>query len=80
MSREDHMFFDKTVVFTGPLESMSRIKAMEKVVAIGGKIGSSVTRKTNYIVTGICNLSKLSFDKKSSKLRKAEMLIQKDRI
>lgn len=75
--KENSIFFNKTVVFTGPLESMSRIEAMQKVTAIGGRIGSSVTRKTSYLVTGIRNLNKLSYDKKSNKLRKVERLLEK---
>lgn len=74
---KEHPFFNKTVVFTGPLESLSRIEAIQKVTNVGGIVGSSVTRKTNYLVAGVCNLEKLSFDKKSTKLRKAEMLIEK---
>lgn len=73
---QKHPFFDKTIVFTGPLGSLSRIEAMQKVINVGGTAGSSVTRKTNYLVTGICNIEKLPFDKKSNKLRKAETLIK----
>lgn len=75
--REDSIFLNKTVVFTGPLGSMARKEAMQKVITAGGKVGSSVTRKTDYLVTGIRNLNKLSYDKKSNKLKKAELLIEK---
>lgn len=73
----NNLFSNKTVVFTGPLSSYKRSEAMRKVVEVGGKVGSSVTRKTNYLVTGICNIDKLPYDKKSNKLKKAEELIKR---
>lgn len=72
-----HAFSNKTVVFTGPLESFKRAEAMRKVRNAGGITGSSVTKKTNYLVVGVRNINKLSYDKKSTKLRKAEMLLEK---
>jgi DNA ligase (NAD+) len=42
----------KTFVFTGELESMPRSKAEEKVRGLGGEAGSSVTKKTAYVVVG----------------------------
>ncbi|CAH2213040.1 exonuclease domain-containing protein [Tepidibacter aestuarii] len=74
---KEHPFFNKTIVFTGPLDSLSRAEAMKNVINVGGIVGSSVTRKTNYLVAGVCNIEKLSFDKKSNKLRKAELFIEK---
>ncbi|WBW99136.1 exonuclease domain-containing protein [Oceanirhabdus sp. W0125-5] len=68
---------DKTVVFTGPLGSMSRIEAMASVRSASGTAGSSVTRKTDYLVTGIKGRDKLSNSNKSTKYRKAESLIDK---
>lgn len=72
-----HAFLNKTVVFTGPLESFKRAEAMQKVRNGGGMTGSSVTKKTNYLVVGVRNINKLTYDKKSTKLRKAEMLLEK---
>jgi len=68
---------DKTIVFTGPLGSMSRIEAMTSVRAASGIAGSSVTRKTDYLVTGIKGKDKLTNRNKSTKYRKAETLIEK---
>lgn len=71
-----HAFANKIVVFTGPLESMSRLDAMQKIIKSGGKVGSSVTKKTNYLVTGIRSIEKLAHSMKSTKLKKAELLIK----
>ena len=58
-------FVNKTFVFTGTLMSMTRDEASAKTKARGGKIGSSVSSKTDYLVAG---------DKAGSKLQKAEKL------
>jgi DNA ligase (NAD+) len=42
----------KTFVFTGGLEHFSREEAKALVVARGGKVGSSVSSKTDYVVVG----------------------------
>jgi len=41
-----------TVVLTGTLTSLSREQAMELVEANGGKVTSSVSRKTSFVVAG----------------------------
>lgn len=64
-------FKDKVVVFTGPLSSMTRAKASSLVIASGGTVGSSVTKKTNVLVTGIKNMQSLSINQMSTKLRRA---------
>ncbi|OQB06571.1 MAG: DNA ligase [bacterium ADurb.Bin212] len=42
----------KTFVVTGKLESMTRDDAHKKIVQSGGKVASSVTSKTDYLVAG----------------------------
>ena len=68
----------KNVVFTGPLSSMSRGEAIGNVIRCGGFVSSSVSKKTNYLVTGIRDLSELKENEKSIKLKKAENLIKEN--
>ena len=43
---------DKTFVFTGTLESLTRPKAKELVENLGGRASGSVSSKTDYLVAG----------------------------
>lgn len=42
----------KTVVLTGTLPSLTRDQAAELVVAAGGKVSGSVSKKTDYVIAG----------------------------
>ncbi len=55
----------KTFVLTGTLPQLSRDDAIELIVAAGGKVTGSVSKKTDYVVAG---------DEPGSKLVKAEEL------
>lgn len=43
---------DKTFVFTGELESMTRDEAKEKIRELGGNVSSSVSKNTDFVVVG----------------------------
>jgi len=55
----------KTLVLTGTLPTLTREQATEQIMAVGGKVTSSVSKKTDYVVAG---------DAAGSKLAKAERL------
>ncbi len=56
----DHRFAGKSFVFTGTLEHHSREEAGQLVVSHGGKLISSVSKKTDYVVAGSDPGSKLT--------------------
>ncbi len=51
-------------VLTGSLSTMSRREAEEQIAAVGGKVSSSVSKKTSYVVAGDSAGSKLEVAKK----------------
>jgi DNA ligase (NAD+) len=58
-------FDGKTLVFTGTLESMTRAEAKRAVESRGGRVGSSVSARTHFLVQG---------GKAGSKAKKAQEL------
>jgi DNA ligase (NAD+) len=56
---------DQTFVITGTLPDLTREEATERILSAGGKVTSSVSKKTSYVVAG---------DAAGSKLAKAEKL------
>jgi DNA ligase (NAD+) len=56
---------DKTFVITGTLPDLTREEATERIMAAGGKVTSSVSKKTSYVVAG---------ESPGSKLTRAEQL------
>jgi DNA ligase (NAD+) len=55
----------KTVVLTGTLPTLTREQATERILAAGGRVTSSVSRRTDWVVAG---------DSAGSKLEKAQRL------
>jgi DNA ligase (NAD+) len=55
----------KTLVLTGTLPDLTREQATERILAAGGRVTSSVSKKTDYVVAG---------EAAGSKLEKAERL------
>ena len=74
---EDSFFYQKTVCFTGAMQSMTRAEAEFVIKDIGGTPASSVTKKVDYLVTGYQDVSKLKGKEKSSKYIAAENLLAK---
>lgn len=70
-----NVFYNKKVIFTGTLCSMTRKEAMQEVVNAGGFIGSGVTKDTDFLVMGIQDYYKFADGKESRKTKKAKELI-----
>ena len=62
---ESNPFFNKTFVITGTLPNYKRTEAAEIIESMGGKVSSSVSKKTDYVLAG---------DEAGSKLTKAQSL------
>ena len=58
--RKDLPLSGQEFVITGKMESAGRQELEAKIRALGGKAGSDVTRKTNYLVVGADPGSKLA--------------------
>jgi len=61
----DGVLGGRTLVLTGTLPDLTREEATERILAAGGRVTSSVSRKTDYLVAG---------EAAGSKLEKAERL------
>ncbi len=55
----------KTLVLTGTLPDLTREQATERILQAGGRVTTSVSKKTDYVVAG---------ESPGSKLEKAERL------
>jgi DNA ligase (NAD+) len=64
-AKTDTIFFNKTFVLTGTLNNFTREDAGLKIEGLGGKVASSVSKNTDFVIAG---------DKAGSKLTKAKEL------
>ena len=64
-SNTNNPFFGKTVVATGKLMNYTRDGIQMKLMSLGAKPASSVTKKTDFVIVG---------EKAGSKLTKAQQL------
>lgn len=64
-----HPLFNKTLVFSGDLEKMTRESAMQAALNKGAILGKSVTLKTDYLIVSKKDLSRQN---KTVKFKKAE--------
>ena len=62
---ESNPFFNKTFVITGTLANYKRTEAAAIIESMGGKVSSSVSKKTDYVLAG---------EEAGSKLTKAQSL------
>lgn len=62
---KENIFTGCTIVATGKLQHFTRDEINAKILEIGAKPGSSVTKKTNYLICG---------ENAGSKLAKAQSL------
>lgn len=74
---KSHPLFNSVIVFTGKLQTMTRGEATKKVINYGGNCKNSVTKDTNYLVIGDYNLISFAEIFASTKMMKAEELINK---
>jgi DNA polymerase-3 subunit epsilon len=73
----DSIFYGKTAVFTGTLLSMTRVEAHRKIADIGGIIGKSVTKDTDFLIVGQQDYKIVGDDGMSQKQEKAIKFIEK---
>jgi len=64
-SNQSNIFHDKVFVLTGTLDSLTRDEAKELIESAGGKVSSSISKKTDFLLSG---------EKAGSKLKKAQEL------
>jgi DNA polymerase-3 subunit epsilon len=72
----DHPFYNARACFTGKLQSMTRVEAMIAFAHYGGIPEKSFTKKGNFLVMGEQDFRVVGEGLKSSKILKAEQLLE----
>ena len=70
---ESHPVYGLSFSFTGTLRSMTRPEAAQRVVDCGGEAHAGPTKKTNFLVVGMMDFTKIR-DGMSGKMKKAANL------
>ena len=73
----DHYFYGLYFCFTGKLERMTRKEANKAVALVGGIPEKGVTNHTNILVVGEQDWHVVGLDGLSSKMKKAQSLLEK---
>lgn len=73
-SDADILFEGKRFVFTGAFPGVPRSEAQKIVEAKGGKVTTTVSKKTDYVIIGLEDTAVVGADTKSAKIEKAEEL------
>lgn len=68
---ERHPLFGARIAFTGTLDTMTRQAAAQAAVNVGARASGSISKKTNYLVVGMTDFSRVGQDGMSRKLRGA---------
>lgn len=73
-SMKSQLIENSVIAITGGLHSMSRNDAIDFIQKHGGRYSSSVTKKTNLLLTNVKNPDSIPLEMMSSKLRRAMYL------
>lgn len=73
----DHCFYGLYFCFTGKLERMTRKEANKAAALVGGIPEKGVTKNTNILVVGEQDWRVVGTDGLSSKMKKAQTLLEK---
>lgn len=71
LEKPENSLYKKYCTFTGELDTMTRLEAMQAVVDIGGFCRDKVSKKTNYLIVGTNE-----YGEKSASEKKVEELVE----
>lgn len=74
--KPDSIFFERTVVFSGEMSSMSRVEAFQCIADIGGFPADNLTKATDFLIVGQQDYRVVGEDGMSSKQKKAIKMVE----